>query len=294
MFNHADFADLYPFQPNYFSVQRGGKTLRMHYVDEGPRTSRRAVLMLHGNPTWSFYYRNLVLKLRGQTRCIAIDHIGCGLSEKPQDYSYRLNDHIENALALVEHLKLEEIALVVHDWGGAIGMGLATRQPERFARFVVLNTAAFRSTRIPLRIAVCRIPVLGALAVRGLNGFAGAALYMATEKGLPARVKAGLVAPYDNWANRIATLRFVEDIPMAPSHPSWKTLEAIEEKLPTLRDKPMMLGWGMKDWCFSPHFLERWIELFPKAEVHRYADAGHYVVEDAADQLLPEVERFVK
>lgn len=293
MFQRADFADLYPFQSNYFDIAHAGRKHRMHYLDEGPR-SRRALLMLHGNPTWSFYYRNVVKKFRERFRCIVPDHIGCGLSDKPQDYPYRLADHIRNVRALLDALQIDDVTLIAHDWGGAIGTGAATEQPERFSRFVWLNTAAFRSARIPFRIAVCRWPLLGALGVRGLNGFAGAALFMATEKGLPARVKQGLLAPYDSWANRVAIHRFVQDIPMRESHPSWPALERIEARLPLLAAKPKLFCWGMKDWCFSPHFLERWLEFFPGAETLRIEDAGHYVLEDAPDRVHARLESFLK
>jgi len=293
MFQPADFADLYPFKSNFLNIQHSGRTHRLHYLDEGPRT-RRALLMVHGNPTWSFYYRNLALKFRDRFRCIVPDHLGCGLSDKPQDYPYRLADHIANVRALLDHLQIEDVALIAHDWGGAIGTGVATSQPDRFSKFVWLNTAAFRSTRIPFRIAICRWPLLGAFGVRGLNGFAGAALTMASEKGLSPRVKAGLIAPYDSWANRVAIHRFVQDIPMSPSHPSWSTLTQIEEKLPTLAAKPKLLCWGMKDWCFSPHFLDRWLEFFPQAEVQRIEDAGHYVLEDAGDKVAARIDTFLR
>ena len=115
---------------------------------------------------------------------VALDHLGCGLSDKPQDWPYRLLGHIDNVRGLVQELDLRGLTLGLHDWGGAIGMGLAAREPERVARFVIFNTAAFRSRRIPLRIAICRLPGLGALAVRGLNGFLRASMSMATEKGL--------------------------------------------------------------------------------------------------------------
>jgi haloalkane dehalogenase len=268
----------------------------MHYLDEGPRTERRAVVMLHGNPTWSFYYRNLILALRGDFRCIVPDHIGCGLSDKPQDYAYTLQQHIDNLESLLDALKLDEIDLVLHDWGGAIGMGAAVRKPVRVRRIVVLNTAAFLSKRIPLRIAICKIPFFGALAVRGLNGFAGAAIYMAVEhrERMTAPVKQGLLAPYNSWKNRIATLRFVEDIPMKPSHPSWATLKAVDDGIAQFNDRKMLICWGMKDWCFDTSFLKTWTERFPNAEVERYADAGHYVLEDAHERIAPRVLGFLK
>ncbi len=286
---------LFPFDPHYHKLS-AEKHISMHYLDEGPRTDGRAVVMLHGNPTWSFYYRNLVLALRGEHRCIAPDHVGCGFSDKPQDYPYTLQQHVDNLESLLDALKLEEIDLVLHDWGGAIGMGAAIRKPARVRRIIVLNTAAFLSKRIPFRIAVCKLPWFGALAVRGLNGFAGAAIYMAVahrERMTPA-VRAGLLAPYNSWKNRIATLRFVEDIPMKPNHPSWPALKAIDDGIAQFKDRKMLICWGMKDWCFNASFLTTWIERFPNAEVERYADAGHYVLEDAHERIAPRVLEFLK
>ena len=119
----GDVRQLYPFDGRLYLLTNGHC---LHYLDEG---AGPPVLMLHGNPTWSFYYRDLVLGLRDHFRCIVPDHLGCGLSDKPQDFSYRLEDHIRHVEELVEHLQLERVHLVVHDWGGAIGMGFATRQP---------------------------------------------------------------------------------------------------------------------------------------------------------------------
>lgn len=276
----------YPFASH--SLDLDG--LRYHYIDEGEGSP---LLFVHGNPTWSFAWRNLVTDLSRNHRCIAVDHIGCGFSDKPQDYAYQLVNHVRNLETLIERLDLREITLVAHDWGGAIGMGAATRHPDRFSRLVLMNTAAFRSQAIPWRIAACRIPLFGTLAVRGFNAFAGAATFMAVEKPLPLEVKAGYLKPYDSWANRIATLRFVEDIPLSPSHPSYATLAAIEEALPTLADKPMLLVWGMKDWCFTPAFLEEFERRFPNAESLRIADAGHYVFEDAWQRIVPRMREFL-
>ncbi len=292
---HAAAADvapgwrsLYPFEPRWLQVGAH----RLHYLDEGPRGAP-PLLMLHGNPTWSFYWREAVRRFRGRFRVMAPDHLGCGLSDKPQDWSYRLADHVANVEQLVSELALDEITLVVHDWGAAIGMGFATRHPDRVARLVITNGAAFRSRRIPLRIAACRIPGFGPLAVRGLNGFARAALVIATAKGLPAPVAEGLLAPYGSWAERIAILRFVQDIPMRPSHPSWPTLVAIEEGLPRLAGKPTLILWGERDWCFTPAFREEWQRRLPGAFVSSFAEAGHYLLEDARDGVLAAMERFL-
>jgi haloalkane dehalogenase len=280
---------LYPFEPH--RVQVDGHWL--HYLDEGPREAP-ALLLLHGNPTWSFYWRELARGLRDGYRVVAPDHLGCGLSDKPQDWPYRLSGHIDNVERLVDELDLRDLTLGVHDWGGAIGMGFAARQPERVARLVVFNTAAFRSQTLPRRIAACRIPGFGALAVRGVNAFARAATFMATERGLRGAVREGYLAPYGSWRERIALLRFVQDIPLEPGHPSWSTLLEIEEALPSFRDRPMLIVWGERDWCFTPSFRDEWQRRFPEAEVHRLPDAGHYVVEDAADRVLELVRAFLE
>ena len=278
--------NLYPYKGHYLDVQGG----RMHYLDQGEGP---VLLALHGNPTWSFYWRALIEAFPNH-RVIIPDHIGCGLSDKPQEFEYRLHQHVANVLQLIDHLNLSDISLMVHDWGGAIGMGAATAKPELFRRFIVTNTAAFRSPNIPFSIALCKVPLLGALMVRGGNAFARIATWRATYKGLSKSVKAGLLHPYKDWSSRIATLRFVEDIPMKSSHPSYDTLKGIECKLENLRDKPMLILWGDDDFCFSPVFREEWMQRFPDAQVHAWKDVGHYVMEDAPDRVLPLVESFLK
>ncbi len=277
----------WPYAPHHLTTPAG----RIHYVDEGHGGA--PMLCVHGNPTWSFYWRRLIQSFSGSRRVVALDHVGCGLSDKPQDWSYRLADHVENVVRLVEHLDLRDITLVVHDWGGAIGLGMATRLPDRIGRIVVLNTAAFPFDRIPARIAVCRVPGLGALLVRGLNGFARAAVFMATEKGLSPDAAAGLVAPYHSWNDRIATLRFVEDIPMDSGHASWPELQRIADGLSLLKTRPMLIIWGEEDWCFTPAFREEWQRRFPDAEVHPLNGVGHYVMEDAADEVIRLLHPFL-
>ena len=288
--NLHDWRALYPFKSNFLTLADG---VRLHYLDEG---AGEPVVMVHGNPTWSFYYRNLAGGLRSDHRVIVPDHIGCGLSDKPQDYEYRLAQHIENLeRLLIDELKLEKFSLVVHDWGGAIGCGVAVRHPERVTKMVVLNTAAFILPDCPKRIRVCRIPGFGALAVRGFNAFAGAAVHMAIahQERMTPQVKAGYLAPYGNWHDRVATLRFVEDIPLRPSHPSWKTMEELGQKLPLLGGKPMLICWGGQDFCFHDGFLKEWTVRFPNATVHRFADADHYVLEDAGERILPLIREFL-
>jgi haloalkane dehalogenase len=266
---------------------------RYHYLDEGQGD---VLLLVHGNPTWSFYWRELIRALAPHYRVIAIDHIGCGLSDKPRKYSYRLAQHVDNLVQLVKRLDLTGITLVGHDWGGAIGLGAALSERQRFARFVLFNSAAFRSKHIPWRIRACRVPIVGRLAVQGLNGFARGALRMAVcqHTRMTNDVRAGFLAPYDNWHHRQAIYRFIADIPMSRRHPSYATLLDIEEHLPLLSTNPWLLVWGMRDWCFTPRFLERFLTFVPRAEVHRLPDAGHYVVEDAYELIVPIIKQFLR
>ncbi|MES2692914.1 MAG: alpha/beta fold hydrolase [Verrucomicrobiota bacterium] len=279
----------YPFTPQSLRTASGA---RMSFLDEGPR-SDEAVLMLHGNPTWSFYYRHLVRALAPQLRCVVPDHIGMGLSDKPQDYAYTLAQRIADVEALVAQLGLKRIHLVVHDWGGAIGFGFAARHPAKIARIVILNTAAFLSEDIPTRIALCKTPLIGPLVVRGANGFAWPATWMAMHRRQLSEVeKRGYLLPYNSWANRVAVNAFVQDIPLRPAHRSWITLRAVGEGVAQFRDRPTLIVWGGRDFCFNDRFLARWREVLPHARVQRLADAGHYVLDDARDEVVPLISSF--
>ncbi|MEM7168255.1 MAG: alpha/beta fold hydrolase [Planctomycetota bacterium] len=270
---------------------------RYHYVDEGRGDP---VVMVHGNPTWSFYYRRLISALRSDYRTIAPDHIGCGLSDKPTDssYNYTLKQRVDDLEALLDHLGIDKkITLVLHDWGGMIGMAYAARQPERIARLVILNTAAFllpQTKRFPLALTLCRGPV-GAFLVRGLNLFCRGAASVGTKRSpLTQGARQGYLSPYDSWRHRIAVHRFVQDIPLREGDRAYAEVMAVERSLDRFADVPMQLFWGEKDFVFDRHFLAEWQRRFPAAEVHSFADAGHYVLEDAFDEILPRVQDFLR
>lgn len=277
----------YPFSANYLSIGPH----RLHYVDEGQGP---VVVMVHGNPTWSYYYRHVISQLATSHRVIAIDHLGCGLSDKPQEYPYCLQQHRDNLQALLDHLRIDRYALMVHDWGGAIGMGCAVNHPERIERIVILNTAAFRSRRIPLRIRICRWPGIGRFIVQGLNGFAWPAQFMAVTKPLAAEAAKAYLKPYDSWANRVAINAFVQDIPLSAAHPSYALLTEIEEGLARLRTPaiPKLILWGGQDFCFNRFFFDEWCERFPEANRHYFADGGHYILEDKRAEIAPLLQDF--
>lgn len=288
----APLVSEYPFTPRFRAQPHGAGTLLQHYVDEGPRTDE-ATLFVHGNPTWSFAFRRAIRALASERRCVALDHVGCGLSDKPSDFRYTLAEHVANLERLVLALGLERIHLVVHDWGGPIGLGFARRHPGRIARITITNTAAFAlDGALPLRLSACRWPVFGALAIRGLNAFARAATWMAVERPLAPRVKRGYLLPYDSWANRIATHEFVRDIPLAPGDPAFEELAAIERDLTLFEAVPVQLLWGARDFVFTTKFLAEWRRHFPRATVACWEDAGHYLFEDRAEDFVAALRAF--
>ena len=288
------WGELYPFASNYLDFD--GR--HYHYIDEHPAEQSPeqlpTLLFVHGNPTWSFHWRRPVLACREQFRCVAPDHLGCGLSDL-QPRPLRLADHIEYLLRLVETLDLERVTLVAQDWGGAIGLGAVQRARQRFDRLVLLNTGAFKPWFIPWRIRVCRWPVVGRLAVQGANVFSRAALRMTVPRSgrLDPRVEWAYLAPYANWQQRSAVYQFVRDIPLSPAHPTWHTLAEVETGLPSLADLPTLLVWGMRDWCFTPECLEKFLDYWPAAEVKQFADAGHWVLEDAPAETEAAIVDFI-
>lgn len=270
----------------------------MHYLDEGPRDAP-PVLMLHGNPTWSFYYRNLVLALRENHRCIVPDHIGCGLSDKPglDEYDYCLQSRIDDLDRLMQHVQLDQpLTLIVHDWGGMIGMAWAVQHADQIDKLVILNTAAFpmpKEKRLPPALALARNSRLGAWLVLRCNAFAGAAARVGFKKPVSREVRDAYVGPYDSPANRIATLRFVQDIPLSETDPGFDILLNTAEHLTKFSHLPCLLAWGEKDFVFDRPFLDTWLKLFPQAQTIRLPDCGHYVLEDGGAALLERIRQFI-
>ena len=281
----------YPFKSHFFKTSSGHN---LHFIDEGEGTGN-PVIFLHGNPTWSFMYRKLVGRLNEHGRCIAPDHLGCGLSDKPnsKDFNYDLNSHSQNILDLINHLKIDRFSLVVHDWGGAIGLSAFRNQTERIEKLVIMNTAAFPSRDVPKRILLCRLPILGSFLVRGLNGFAGPATFMAVKKSLDPDIKIGFLYPYNNWHNRIAVWKFVKDIPFERNHNSLSLLKETEKSLKKYKQTPILACWGMKDFCFHGRFLDEWIKRLPHISSHRFEDAGHYLLEDMFEECRSKIEPFL-
>jgi haloalkane dehalogenase len=284
---------LYSFHGHYFDRPGG----RLHFLDEG---SGEPVVMLHGNPTWSFYYRNLVHTLRDGHRCIVPDHAGCGLSDKPPAsvYDYSLKSRIDDLEALLDHLGLREnLTLVLHDWGGMIGMAYAARYPDRIKRIVASNTGAFRlpaAKRFPWSLRLGRNTSLGAWLILRRNAFCrAAASWCVTRRPLPPDVRAMYLMPYDSPEHRIAVLKFVQTIPLRPTDPGYDIVTGVENSLGKFADVPTLLLWGLKDFVFDRHFLAEWQKHFPHAEAHTWPDCGHYLLEDASDEVIMRVREFL-
>ena len=282
-----DLADLgYSFQANFF--KRGAA--KLHFVDEG---SGDVILMLHGNPTWSFFYRNLISHFSKTHRVIAPDHMGCGFSDQPKDYPYTLKQRVEDISSLLQELKIKKFKLIVHDWGGAIGFGVATSGEFDIEKIVILNTAAFTSTYIPWQISMVKKKPWGPLAIKYLNAFCFPATFMTTQIKLSHAVKKAYLYPYRDSTKRRAVNEFVQDIPLSPKHPSFTYLSQIEQKLNTLEASVLAL-WGKKDFCFNDYFLKRWKQIYPKARFVEFENAGHYVLEDKPLESQQLIEEFFR
>jgi pimeloyl-ACP methyl ester carboxylesterase len=290
---------LYPFEPKRARVGGGGR-FEVSYLDEGPKDGH-LVLLVHGNPTWSLYFRGVVQGLAAAgLRAVALDHVGCGLSEKPsaERYEYTLAQRIEDLGALVAHLGVSgrPFHLVAHDWGGAIGFGYAGRHAALARRLVVLNTAAFHipgDKRLPPSLKLGRDFALGQLLIQGLNAFSALATRWAVSRPLSADLRAAYTAPYSSWTARVATYRFVRDIPLSPRDPSYHTLSEVQAGLKGLSGRPMLIGWGLRDFVFDESFLRVWRARFPHAQVHAYTDANHYILEDKREELTPLICTFL-
>lgn len=283
----------YPFTPKAFVHPNG---LTQSYLDEGEGDP---VVMLHGNPSWSYYWRHLVLGLRDDYRCIVPDHIGMGLSDKPADadYGYTLRNRVQDLDRLLDHVGVgDNVTLAVHDWGGMIGFGWALKHAARVKRLVILNTGAFplpAAKPLPWQLKLGRNWALGEWLIRGANAFAAGAATDGVVNKLDPAVKAALVAPYDSWANRISTVRFVQDIPLKAGDRAWDLVEDAGRRLPEFANRPAFIGWGLKDFVFDHHFLKGFELALPRAEKQIYEDAGHYVLEDKHAVLVPRIRDFL-
>jgi cis-3-alkyl-4-acyloxetan-2-one decarboxylase len=284
------FEGLYPFTPHYYSHHG----MDMHYVDEG---SGEPVVMVHGDPTWGFLYRNFIPPLSQDYRCIVPDQVGMGKSAVPQERSlYRLEQHCANLEALLLHLDVRDITLVLHDWGGPVGLGFATRHPERIKRLVLMNTWAFApwpGGPFPRLLEIIRSDRGEAFVLRK-NGYLEPALLGTTyhSKKLTSNVMEAYRAPFPTPESRLAMLCWSRDIPVQESDVSYAEMKRIERALSLFSGIPVLLVWGMRDPVIPTPVLHRWQQLYPHAATHEIEDASHFLQEDAPERIVQWIEKF--
>jgi haloalkane dehalogenase len=275
-------ADLYPFQDRYVDVAG----CDVHYVDEG--TVGPPLLMLHGNPTWSFLYRELVTGLRDRYRCVALDHPGFGLSVPRRGYRFTPREHAEVLERFVERLDLTEITLMAQDWGGPIGFAVATRHPERFRAFVLGNTWAWPKSD-PGTQAFSRLvggPV-GRRLILNRNLFVERILLRGLRQPPAPAVADAYRGPFPTAGSRWPTAVLPGEI--LASRPF---LAEIERGLPRLRDRPALIVWPTKDPAFTARERRRWQELFPAHRTVTLQGAGHFIQEDAPKEIVAAIRDF--
>lgn len=273
----------YPFEPNY--VEQGG--LRLHYLDEG---AGDPVLLLHGEPTWSYLYRTVIPELMPTCRAIAPDYLGFGRSDKPlrlEDYSYDV--HVESMRRLVEELDLRDLTVVVQDWGGPIGLRLAVEQPERVARLVIMNTG----------IDAGRPPSEEWLRFRAFVRRHGTDLVperlvrLSCVQPLADDVEEAYGAPWPTPESKAGILAFPELVPTEPEHPNTEPLTRVRDALGRW-EKPALVLFSDSDPIFTPRVAERIAELIPGAlEPEIVAGAGHFLQEDKGTEIGRRIARFV-
>lgn len=285
--SNADWINpaLYPYQPQFFLVPAG----QMAYLDEG---QGQPIVMVHGNPTWSFVYRKLIDGLRDQYRCIVPDHIGFGQSDKPPDWSYRPQAHAAHLESLLASLDLHDITLVVQDWGGPIGLSYAIAHPDRIRALVILNTWMWPVNDdwyYRMFSGIVGGPV-GRFLCRHYNLFVRSVMARAygDRQKLTPEIHRHYLDALPTEATRKGTWVFPNQIIGATT---W--LESLWAQRDKLVDKSVLIAWGMKDIAFREKELQRWQSLFPNAQVQRFAGAGHYVQDEAGDEIAALMRAFI-
>jgi len=275
----------YPFESRYLDLEMG----QMHYVDEG---SGAPVVMVHGNPSWSFLYRHLIKQLAPEYRCVAMDHIGFGLSDKPPGWTYRPEDHAQNLTALIEALDLKDITLVVQDWGGPIGLSYAIDHPENVKRLVIMNTWMWSVNHDWHYIVFSGFTggPIGRFLIRRFNFFARVLMRQAygDKTRLTEHIHRHYLEPLEAPGERKGCWVFPGEI---LGSTAW--LSDLWARRSLLTDKPKLVVWGMKDIAFREQELNTWIDTFPDVKVIRLDGVGHYVQEEAVGELGRAVRSFL-
>ena len=285
------FDGTFPFAPHHHNING----FEMHFVDEG---RGEPIVLVHGDPTWGYLYRTFIPSLSQHRRCIVPDQMGMGKSGTPQDpYPYRLRHHIANLETLLLNLDLHDMTLVLHDWGGPVGLGFATRHPQRIKRLVLMNTWAFApwpGGPFPRLLDLIRSE-RGEKFVLEKNGYLEPALLGTTHhpERLTKTVMDAYRAPFPTPASRLALLCWSRDIPVTETDPSYAQMKRVERELSHFVRTPTLLVWGVRDPVLPKSVLRRWQRIYPHATTHEIEDASHFVQEDAPERVIRCIEEFL-
>ena len=286
----GDFDGTFPYEARY--LQAG--EVRLHYVDEGP-SGAAPLLFAHGNPTWSYLWRKPVAALSASGhRCVALDHMGFGRSDKPPYLSaYSLRAHVDNTLRLIDALDLRDIVLVAHDWGGPIGLGAVLERQDRLRGLVLMNTWAWElPSFLPPFLREFRTEGLGEILALAGNLFIESMPGALADRNVDPLMMAAYRAPFPDYWSRAGMLAFQREIPLTERDRSAPLMGSIHDRLAGL-DVPVQLVWGSRDRVFQRVFLEQWRELFPAAPAVELDDAGHFLVEDQPDAVTQAIAGFL-
>ncbi len=290
------FGGSWPYEPKYFETPDG----RMHYIDEGPRDAR-PVVMVHGNPSWGYLYRNFVGPVvDAGYRVVVPDHLGMGRSDKPDRRSvYTIPKHAARFVALMDSLGLEDATVVCQDWGGPIGLSWPAKRPRNVRSLYIMNTGARPAdpgTKLPKVLTRMRAPIVGELAIKGAHLFVRFGLFKALRKDrLTPQLKEAYLAPHPTYKSRTAVLEFPRQIPDGPDHPVSQYLREVHDGLMVFKDRPVAFAWGKHDIVFRPKYYEmKWKPDFPDAPILWLDRAGHFLQEDAPEEIVPNLIEFLK
>jgi pimeloyl-ACP methyl ester carboxylesterase len=285
---------LYPFKSSFVTLSDGH---RMHYVVEGPDDGE-VLVFLHGYPTWSFIYRApLVYYGALGYRCIAVDLIGYGLSDKPTHKKYHtLRQHIQNLFEFLTLLDLHDITLIMADWGGPLGLSYAIQRPETIKRLVIINSWVFQESylnRLDTLVRWVTKPGIGELLFGTFNVAFNVVVQRWTARYLSQAVLAAYKAPFRDPRQRAALIQFPRMISTTPDHPSAVIMRDIEQNLSVLRDIPTLILWGKDDTVFPPDVAAHWKTMLPRAKGPVMIEAArHLLVEDAPDEVIQQLSAF--
>jgi pimeloyl-ACP methyl ester carboxylesterase len=285
---------LYPFKSNFLTL---GDGKRMHYIDEG---EGEVLVFVHDYPAWSFLYRAFIIYYAGLGyRCLAMDHIGYGLSDKPTSRRYyTLLRYIDNLETCLDRLTQTPVTLVMLGLGGPVGLGYTIRQPERVSRLVIMNSWAFQDTYTSRFVPLIKLASrrgIGELVFSRLNLVIGIGLQQGTNRRLSPAILAGYKAPFRDVRSRTALVQYPRMISTAPTHPSAPLLRTIEQQLPTLSAIPTLIVWGKEDPIYTPEVAEHWKSLMPRAIGPLMIEgSNHFVPEDNPEAVIQHLDAFLE